>query len=51
MLENVQDGISRPIGGRESQKNKSGMCFPGHPVYRPQIESRLRLSSAKKQNE
>ena len=32
MLENVQDEISRQIGSRESQQNKSGTCFAGHPV-------------------
>ena len=29
---NVQDGISRPLGSREIQKNKSEYSFKGHHV-------------------
>ena len=32
LLKNVQDGISRPLGSRKIQKNKSGNGFGGHPV-------------------
>ena len=33
LLKNVQNGIYRPLGSLENQKNKSGTCFAGHPVY------------------
>ena len=32
-VENVQDGISRPLGRREIQKNKSVYSFTGHAVF------------------
>ena len=35
LLKNAQDGISRPLGSREIQKNKSGNRFGGHPVGVP----------------
>ena len=32
LLENVQDRISKLLGGREIKKNKSVYSFAGHPV-------------------
>ena len=37
-FKNVQDGISRPLGSREIQKEKSGKSVAGHPVnYNQQL--------------
>ena len=40
LLKNVQDRVSRPLGGQEIQKNKSGNSFAGHPVDAIQIKLR-----------